>query len=227
MCIHLFRAFRVLTRGLRLLSVVFVCRVSRSESSGSSQSANVQFVSEYLKEELVCEGSELCFEEVRAAKYFRQVKAQQEDRTSKQLFVKEVVEKNKLLDLAQKMEAVGQTLSWGAEVDGPGRQTTEMEAALNLKASQQAQRSCSRGSLGLRLATEPAFIREAPAVAPGDHGGQGHATSEPVERPGPPVLNASSVPLAARQMTPPPQEVSSCADNRVLQEDLETSGAAQ
>lgn len=59
--------------------MVVVCRVSRSETSGASQSSDLLFVSEYLKEELLCEGSELCFEEVRAAKYFRQIKVQQED----------------------------------------------------------------------------------------------------------------------------------------------------
>lgn len=58
--------------GAVALTVLFVCRVSRSETSGTSRSSGVPFVSEYLKEELLCEGSELCFEEVRAAKYFRQ-----------------------------------------------------------------------------------------------------------------------------------------------------------
>lgn len=79
-CIHLFCGFS--SPDLRSSvavgpTVVFVCRVSRSETSGASQSANVQFVSEYLKEELLCEGSELCFEEVRAAKYFHRVKVHQ------------------------------------------------------------------------------------------------------------------------------------------------------
>ncbi|CAF89934.1 unnamed protein product, partial [Tetraodon nigroviridis] len=40
-----------------------IITVSRSETSGTSRSSSVQFVSEYLKEELLCEGSELCFEE--------------------------------------------------------------------------------------------------------------------------------------------------------------------
>lgn len=37
----------------------------------SSRGSSVQTVSAYDKDELVCEGSELCFEEVRAAQYFR------------------------------------------------------------------------------------------------------------------------------------------------------------
>lgn len=56
-------------------------RVSRSETSGavsSSLSSGVQTVPAYSKDELVCEGSELCFEEVRAAKYFRELLEQQE-----------------------------------------------------------------------------------------------------------------------------------------------------
>ncbi|CAJ1077735.1 mitotic checkpoint serine/threonine-protein kinase BUB1 isoform X2 [Xyrichtys novacula] len=59
--------------------------VSRSETSGtipSSQSTGVKIVSEYMVEELVCEGSELCFEEVRAMKYFSKLKEKQE--TAKQ-----------------------------------------------------------------------------------------------------------------------------------------------
>lgn len=56
-------------------------RVSRSETSGairSGQSSSVQTVSEYMTDELVCEGSEFCFEEVRAEKYFRKLRETQE-----------------------------------------------------------------------------------------------------------------------------------------------------
>ncbi|MEQ2207789.1 hypothetical protein XENOCAPTIV_018735 [Xenoophorus captivus] len=58
-----------------------VITVSRSETSGtlpSSQSAPLLTVSQYNKDELVCEGSEFCFEEVRAAKYFRKIRKKQE-----------------------------------------------------------------------------------------------------------------------------------------------------
>lgn len=210
---------------------VFVCRVSRSETSGSSQSSNVQFVSEYLKEELLCEGSELCFEEVRAAKYFHQVKVQQEDQASKVLFVKEecnIVENNKLLDLKQKMG--GTKLNREMEVSNRRLQTAEADtcAALSLYSTQHAsgqdhlssQRS-SRRSLGLRLGTEPAFISEAPAVIPGDHQAWRNATPDPDEQ----VM--SSVLLPTQQVAPPPQEVSSPAENLLLHEDPEINTAAQ
>ncbi|KAM3603239.1 uncharacterized protein V6R79_019095 [Siganus canaliculatus] len=57
--------------------------VSRSEVSGtipSGQSVAIQTVPEYLLEDLVCEGSELCFEEVRAARYFRRLQEEQDSK---------------------------------------------------------------------------------------------------------------------------------------------------
>lgn len=63
-----------------------LCRISRSEASGtfpSSQGSGVHTVSEYMTDELVCEGSEFCFEEVRAEKYFRKLWEQQEKEQSK------------------------------------------------------------------------------------------------------------------------------------------------
>lgn len=57
------------------LSELLLHRVSRSETSGmipSNQGPSVQTVAEYNKELLVCEESELCFEEVRAEKYLRE-----------------------------------------------------------------------------------------------------------------------------------------------------------
>lgn len=50
------------------------CRISRSETSEwirSRQSSFSVTVSEYQTEALLCDGSELSFEEVRAAKYLR------------------------------------------------------------------------------------------------------------------------------------------------------------
>ncbi|KAM9339289.1 mitotic checkpoint serine/threonine-protein kinase BUB1 [Symphorus nematophorus] len=58
-----------------------VFTLSRSETSGtisSSQSSGAQTVSAYMKDELICEGSELCFEEVRAEKYFRKLREKPE-----------------------------------------------------------------------------------------------------------------------------------------------------
>lgn len=212
--------------------MVFVCRVSRSETSGTSQSSNVQVVCEYLKEELLCEGSELCFEEVRAAKYFRQVKLQQEDQTSKVVFGTEpsnLVENNKLLDLAQKMGVMYQTqekLDPQMEVSTHTLPAAEVQtsAALNMNSTQHSSqdhpcsRRSSRRSLGLRLDSEPVFIREAPAVVPGHHQERRRVADEP---PCPPVLTDSSVPLPAQQMAPSPQEVSSSAEDVLLHEDPE------
>lgn len=44
----------------------------------SSQGSSVQTVSEYMTDELVCEGSELCFEEIRAEKYFQKLREKKE-----------------------------------------------------------------------------------------------------------------------------------------------------
>ncbi|XP_030578299.1 mitotic checkpoint serine/threonine-protein kinase BUB1 isoform X2 [Archocentrus centrarchus] len=64
-----------------------VITVSRSETSGaipSSQSSSVQTVAEYTKEDLICEGSELCFEEVRAQNYFHKLREQKENELREQ-----------------------------------------------------------------------------------------------------------------------------------------------
>ncbi len=66
------------------LMSVLLHRVSRSEISvRSGQSSNVQTVSAYLVDQLVCEGSELCFEEVRAQKYFRKLREKQDEEQQK------------------------------------------------------------------------------------------------------------------------------------------------
>lgn len=44
----------------------------------SSQNTGVKFVSEYMTEALICEGSEFCFEEVRAEKYFKKLREKRE-----------------------------------------------------------------------------------------------------------------------------------------------------
>lgn len=59
--------------------------MSRSEASGSlsSQSSSDQTVSEYIKDELLCDGSELSFEEVRAKKYFQQLQHKKREEENK------------------------------------------------------------------------------------------------------------------------------------------------
>lgn len=71
---------RILTAWCHLISSV-AHRVSRSETSGTiptSQGSGIQTVSEYTVEDLVCDESELCFEEARAQNYFRKLREQQE-----------------------------------------------------------------------------------------------------------------------------------------------------
>ncbi|XP_028296428.1 mitotic checkpoint serine/threonine-protein kinase BUB1 isoform X2 [Gouania willdenowi] len=66
----------------KLPSVKAFITVSRSETSGltrSAEASSVQTVPQYDEKALVCEGSELCFEEVRAAKYFKKLREKQED----------------------------------------------------------------------------------------------------------------------------------------------------
>uniref|UniRef100_H3CAW4 BUB1 mitotic checkpoint serine/threonine kinase n=1 Tax=Tetraodon nigroviridis TaxID=99883 RepID=H3CAW4_TETNG len=193
--------------------------VSRSETSGTSRSSSVQFVSEYLKEELLCEGSELCFEEVRATKYFRQAKVQQEDRTSMVLFVKDAV------DLAQKLGKANRT-----RLNREKEAEVDPSAAWNINAAQHSsgqEQPCSRGSsrrsLALRLEGQPLFLHRAAAVP--DHR-QEQRNATPEEQPCAPVPTDTSVLLPTQQMAPPPQDVSSSAEKVLPHEDLEI-GAAQ
>uniref|UniRef100_H3BWR7 BUB1 mitotic checkpoint serine/threonine kinase n=1 Tax=Tetraodon nigroviridis TaxID=99883 RepID=H3BWR7_TETNG len=196
-----------------------IITVSRSETSGTSRSSSVQFVSEYLKEELLCEGSELCFEEVRATKYFRQAKVQQEDRTSMVLFVKDAV------DLAQKLGKANRT-----RLNREKEAEVDPSAAWNINAAQHSsgqEQPCSRGSsrrsLALRLEGQPLFLHRAAAVP--DHR-QEQRNATPEEQPCAPVPTDTSVLLPTQQMAPPPQDVSSSAEKVLPHEDLEI-GAAQ
>lgn len=191
----------------------FVCRVSRSETSGaipSSHSSNVQVVSEYLKDELLCEGSELCFEEVRAAKYFRKLEEQQEDQTSDVLFAEEQfmrsAEEN-FMNMRQTLEKIKQELEVVGGVNSHTVQTAVVEssAAVNMNSTQHSSgrphlssRRSSRRSLGLRLHTEPTFIHEALAVMPGQYQEERDVTaSYPDETPCSPVLPDRGVQLPA------------------------------
>nr|XP_024660994.1 mitotic checkpoint serine/threonine-protein kinase BUB1 [Maylandia zebra] len=79
----------------------FIDIVSRSETSGTiptSQGSGIQTVSEYTVEDLVCDESELCFEEARAQNYFRKLPEQEEkDETDFTLTPSEGEERNKWL----------------------------------------------------------------------------------------------------------------------------------
>lgn len=191
--------------------MVFVCRVSRSETSGtitSNQCPNVQFVSEYLKDELLCEGSELCFEEVRAAKYFRKLEEQQEDQTVDVLFAEEQLmraAKENFMSLRDTLEKINQDLEVVGAVNSHMGQTAVVEtsAAMNINPTQHSSRPpqsssrrSSRRSLGLRLLTEPTFIHKALAVEPDHYQEERKVTSsDPDEGPCHPALIDRSIPF--------------------------------
>ncbi|KAK2855846.1 hypothetical protein Q5P01_004581 [Channa striata] len=143
-------------------TIVFV---SRSETSGmisSTQGSSVQIVSEYIKDELVCEGSELCFEEVRAKKYFRE-KQENMHREIKEK-ISEVQEK--FLSLKSVFEEADQDLGTsGTSTSQPSSQrhlsVVEPAASLNFNPTQQtfgrpgpSDHLNSRCSLSLRLHTQ-------------------------------------------------------------------------
>ncbi|XP_067338875.1 mitotic checkpoint serine/threonine-protein kinase BUB1 isoform X2 [Channa argus] len=153
--------------------------VSRSETSGmisSNQGSCVQTVSEYMKDELVCEESELCFEEVRAEKYFRELREKQEKelREKKGKTLREQEEgilsiKSLLEKVTQDLEACGTLTSQSSSQRLP---VVEPAAGLNPNPTQQtfghprpSNRLSSRRSLGLRLCMEPTFIQESAAVS--------------------------------------------------------------
>ncbi|KAM4595957.1 mitotic checkpoint serine/threonine-protein kinase BUB1-like, partial [Polymixia lowei] len=107
--------------------------ISRSENSGVSASGNasgLQTMSFYRKDDLVCEGSELCFEEVRAARYFLKLKQEKERREfeARQKKVREEEEyilsmKRMLEDLDLKLAACGTSTSHPAGPQGPAAET--------------------------------------------------------------------------------------------------------
>ncbi|XP_070705313.1 mitotic checkpoint serine/threonine-protein kinase BUB1 isoform X2 [Pempheris klunzingeri] len=156
-----------------------VITVSRSETSGaipSSQGSGVQTVSAYMTDELVCEGSELCFEEVRAEKYFRKLREKQEKEQREIAENRLKEEEERILTLKNMLEKINQDLEacGGLTRQPPSQGLSVVETApgLNPHPTQQSfgrprpsNRPSSRRSLGLRLHNEPAFIHEA-AVAP-------------------------------------------------------------
>ncbi|XP_041662017.1 mitotic checkpoint serine/threonine-protein kinase BUB1 isoform X2 [Cheilinus undulatus] len=153
--------------------------VSRSETSGtipSSQNSGVQTVSEYRTEELVCEGSELCFEEVRAEKYFRKLREKQEqsekdpELTAGLLLKKD---KEKFQTFKCVFEQFFQVLESVESLSSqpPSQRPPAAEAASNLNPNptqnpfghpRPSLSLSSRRSLGLRLPVEPTFINQFP-----------------------------------------------------------------
>ncbi|XP_072218984.1 mitotic checkpoint serine/threonine-protein kinase BUB1-like [Leuresthes tenuis] len=156
--------------------------VSRSETSGaipSSRGSSVQTVSEYMTNELVCEDSEFCFEEVRARKYFRslQEKQEKEQRETTERKLREREEevqrmKSLLEEINQKLEVCGDSASRTSSQPPPGARTSSDPLQTSCGRPRPSNHLSSRRSLGLRLHTEPAFVQEAAAVsgAPQPHG---------------------------------------------------------
>ncbi|XP_071324022.1 mitotic checkpoint serine/threonine-protein kinase BUB1 isoform X2 [Trachinotus anak] len=152
--------------------------VSRSETSGaipSGQGSSVQMVSEYMTDELVCEGSEFSFEEVRAAKYFRQLRERQEKERREMMERCLREHEEGIRNMESMLEKLDHSLeAYGGLTSEPSSQrlpVVETAPSLNPNPTQQplgrprpSNRLSSRRSLGLRLHTEPTFIQEAAAV---------------------------------------------------------------
>ncbi|XP_023134992.2 mitotic checkpoint serine/threonine-protein kinase BUB1 isoform X1 [Amphiprion ocellaris] len=155
--------------------------VSRSETSGtipSSQGSSVQTVSAYIKDELICEGSELCFEEVRAQKYFCKLREKQE-KEQKELMEKALKEKEERI---QSIKSILESVNQDLEAREGFTSLTSSQRVSVAEATNQpslisdppqqsfvrprpSNRLTSRRSLGLRLHTEPTFIQEATAIS--------------------------------------------------------------
>ncbi|KAE8286450.1 Mitotic checkpoint serine/threonine-protein kinase BUB1 [Larimichthys crocea] len=182
-------------------TVKTIITVSRSETSGaipSAQSSGVQTVSEYMTDKLVCEGSELCFEEVRAEKYFQKLREKQESQheelgetTREQCEVKMLGEQyQNMLSINYILEKANQDLEpRGGFTSQASSQRlsadTEAASALSTNPTQHSfgrprpsNHLSSRRSLGLRLHAEPTFV---------------HETAEPTESLQPSVLPDRSV----------------------------------
>ncbi|XP_026164041.1 mitotic checkpoint serine/threonine-protein kinase BUB1 isoform X2 [Mastacembelus armatus] len=148
--------------------------VSRSETSGmipSNQGSSVQTVSAYIKDQLVCEESELSFEEVRAEKYFRKMREKQE-REQREITEKKLREREEeILKIKSKLAEVSQVMEGcGSVPDQTSSQRLSAEESAASLSSNPTQRPfghpklhwpSSRRSLGLRLHTDPTFIQEA------------------------------------------------------------------
>ncbi|KAM3861135.1 mitotic checkpoint serine/threonine-protein kinase BUB1 [Diretmus argenteus] len=205
-------------------------RISRSENSGlvSGQvsGGGTQTLSMYNKEALVCEGSELCFEEVRAARYFLKLK-QEEERRQFELLQRTVTEQEEILSMKRRLQDLNQELNQELNQDlgdcvGLTSCSTmtqgsraETAADLNPYLTQQPPgfpRSLSRlswrPSLGLRLSSEPTFSQEVD-TAP-----------EPLQqhnRPRAPVPDTprSEIPCHPPQPAPPSSSAALASSTRV------------
>ncbi|KAM4712499.1 LOW QUALITY PROTEIN: mitotic checkpoint serine/threonine-protein kinase BUB1 [Anableps anableps] len=196
-----------------------ITTVSRSETSGtfpSNHNPPVQSVPEYIKDNLVCEGSEFCFEEVRAEKYFRKIreKQEQEQREIMEKKLREQEEevqrlKSMLEQVNQGLEACGgfpsRTFSQQVDSDpvnqnhvfppqpsaAPSRSSSDPFQSFSR--SRPSNHPSSRRSLGLRLHSDWSLIQEA---------GAGSTLTSEVSHP-PPVLSDWSAGATTSDPDPP------------------------
>ncbi|XP_060948052.1 mitotic checkpoint serine/threonine-protein kinase BUB1 [Limanda limanda] len=156
-----------------------VVTLSRSENSGVTRScpgAGALTVSEYLTDELTCDGSELSFEEVRAEKYFRSIREtkEKERRENVEKMLRE--EEEGIRNIKSMLEQVVQNLETCGGLSGqpPSQKSPVVEAAacLNPHPTQNpfgrpspSNHLSSRRSLGLSSHAESAFTQEAAAPA--------------------------------------------------------------
>uniref|UniRef100_A0A8D3CV91 BUB1 N-terminal domain-containing protein n=1 Tax=Scophthalmus maximus TaxID=52904 RepID=A0A8D3CV91_SCOMX len=154
-----------------------IVTLSRSENSGVSRpcpGSGVRTVSEYMTDELVCDGSELSFEEVRAEKYFRKLRERREREHRENMERKLREQEEGIRSIKSMLEKVEQNLeTCGGSAGRPSSQRlSAVEAASHLSPNP-TQHSFGRPlpsnllsrrrSLGLALHNEPTFLQEATA----------------------------------------------------------------
>nr|XP_033503878.1 mitotic checkpoint serine/threonine-protein kinase BUB1 isoform X1 [Epinephelus lanceolatus] len=201
--------------------------VSRSETSGTIPSSrpSVETVSEYMMDELVSEGSELCFEEVRAEKYFRKLREKQEKEQREIMEKARRQQEEDILSITSILARVNQDLeACGGATSQPSSQwlpAVEPATTLNPNPTQQSfgrpqpsNRLSSRRSLGLRLHTEPTFIQEAITVPqPPQLQQQHNTTAADTNTPSPEVSLHPSI-LADRSIHLPQSALTSASTDR-------------
>ncbi|KAK7907590.1 hypothetical protein WMY93_016202 [Mugilogobius chulae] len=138
----------------------YVITVSRSEYSGKiPPSSNDNTVSAYDKEALQCEESELCFEEVRAQKYFQKLKEQEQAKSLESTIFE-----------CEKTGDVNFWMKFNVTKPHTGEDLSDFSATLNPDTNthqpsvhpQPSANTGSRKSLGFRLHYEPTFNSNVP-----------------------------------------------------------------
>uniref|UniRef100_A0A3Q2UD55 Mitotic checkpoint serine/threonine-protein kinase BUB1 n=2 Tax=Fundulus heteroclitus TaxID=8078 RepID=A0A3Q2UD55_FUNHE len=144
-----------------------VITVSRSETSGtlpSGPSASAPAVSQYNTAQLACEGSEFCFEEVRAKNYWRKIREEQEEQQRRSMAQKLSEQEDEIQRLKDRLQRVTQELEAcrGSSSQQPPAAATGSKPFQ--PASSRPRLSHSRRSLGLRLHAELSLIQESGAA---------------------------------------------------------------